>query len=155
MPEAVSTSPSVTPEDIELLEGALLPVGEDVPVQHTFTPGVYVRSTFFRKGLIVLGHEHLAETINILSQGSCSIITGGTAKEMRAPAIFVSPPGERKVAIFLEDSTWSNVHANPTNETNLEKLESIFISKSPAWKKYHLTMSEQNLIERTSPPLTE
>jgi hypothetical protein len=46
--------------------------------------------------------------------------------------MFNSPPG-RKAAFFLEDTIWLNIHI--TDETDIDKIEDIFIKKSDAWMK--------------------
>ena len=56
----------------------------------------------------------------------------GTVKELVAPMIFTSDPG-RKMGYVSEDVVWLNVY--PTNEKDIDTLESMFIEESDTWKK--------------------
>lgn len=55
----------------------------------------------------------------------------GTTTELVAPIIFTSKPG-RKVGYIVEDMVWLNIY--PTNETDIDKLEETFLTKSDTWK---------------------
>jgi len=48
----------------------------------------------------------------------------GSRKELKAPMTFMAPPG-RKVAYILETVVFQNIFS--TDETDVEKLESMFI----------------------------
>jgi hypothetical protein len=142
MDEAVQVSPkAVTLADIEKLEGALLPLGEDIPIKHTFAPGIYVREGFFRAGIVAIGHQHKTEHVNIVLKGSFSVLEDGAVRQVVAPCIFVSKPGIRKVAFFHEDTIWTNIHPNPENKTEQEDLEKIFITKSDTWLNFHVPVT--------------
>jgi hypothetical protein len=56
----------------------------------------------------------------------------GSKTELAAPQVFVSKPG-RKIGYILEDITWQNVYS--TNETDIEKLEAMFLEKSITWQE--------------------
>jgi len=134
---------------IEELEAEMLK-GEaaEIPIIHTFAPGVYVRTGFFRKGLRAIGHEHTTKHINIISKGSFSVLSGtNETLHFKAGDVFVADPGIRKVAEFHEDTIWSNVHPNPNNETDVDKLEPLFIRKSATWLAHH---AEKSLPEASS-----
>lgn len=97
----------------------------ECPVTHHFGGGSYVRETLFPAGTVVIGKWHRFETVNILMQGTISILnTDGTLKKLTAPQILISPPGA-KVGFAHDDVIWVNVH--PTEETDLEIIENIFI----------------------------
>ena len=98
------------------------------PLTHHFGAGVYIREIFIPAGTIVVGHRHKGPGMNILMMGTLRVIDGsGMARTIQAPAVFVAPPGS-KVLFALEDSVFQNVH--PTDETDLEKFEELFIEKS-------------------------
>ena len=94
---------------------------------HMFSDGVYVRTMFVPAGTFVIGKVHKFKTVNIMTKGTALIYAGPNkpAVKIEAPLTFVSNPMERKMAFFLEDSEWVNVH--PTEQTDLEKIESEFI----------------------------
>jgi quercetin dioxygenase-like cupin family protein len=143
MPETLSLPLRVSKEDIERLEASLLPGGVTAETFHTFAPGVYVRTAVFPAGHVFLGHEHKTEHISIISEGRFQIIEDGECREVVAPAIFVTKPGVRKVALFAERTVWSNVLPNPSNETSVEKLEDVFVIKSAAWLSHQARLAEK------------
>ncbi len=116
---------------------------------HTFAPGIYVREAHVKKGMIGLGHEHKTKIVNIVSKGRFKIVAGNEIIEMSAPCVFVSDPGVRKLAEFLEDTIFINVLPNPTNETDLQKLEDIFVIKSLIFLEHEAKKTEQAVIADT------
>lgn len=122
---------------IESLEALLLPAAQmEIQYVHTFAPGVYVREAHVKGGMIGVGHEHKTKNINVVLKGRLKIVAGDEVIELVAPCVFVSEPGVRKVAHFLEDTIWLNVLHNPTNETDLKKLEDLFVIKSETYKAF-------------------
>jgi len=99
-------------------------------LNHYFAPGIYLRELHMVKGMVVVGHRHKTETVNILLKGKIALIEDGELIYREAPFTYVSPAKHRKAAYIIEDVIWQNVH--PSDETDLQKLEDIFIEKSPA-----------------------
>lgn len=99
----------------------------ECPVKHDFADGVYARTMQVPAGTFVIGKRHRFNTLNIMTKGRALVYVGDNlpAKEIVAPFTFVSDPMVRKMAFFLEDSEWVNVH--PTEETDLDKIEELFI----------------------------
>jgi hypothetical protein len=65
-----------------------------------------------------------------VERGDYSIVHGNGEREMiRAPITFVSKAGVQKVLYIHEDTIWKTVHV--TEETDLEKLETILIEPPP------------------------
>lgn len=121
-------------QKIELVEKQLLDFPQvDVPLVHLFGPDVYLRTVKMPKGSIVIGHEHKTEHFNIVLSGSATLGVGVDAVEIKAPMIFVSKPGVRKVLQIHEDMIWTTIH--PTKETDLTKLEDQLIVKSETFKQ--------------------
>jgi hypothetical protein len=117
-----------TQVDLGKLEGLMQSVEQvECPVFHNFAPGVYIREMHAEKGTVILGKRHRYETCNILLKGSLLLYTGNgnSNKTIKAPMIFNSNPGVRKLALVLEDTIFLNVH--PTDETDLEIIEDKFI----------------------------
>ena len=124
-----------TKDQVEALEARLLPYSQDdCPLRHMFAPGVYLRTIFMAKGKFIIGHEHKTEHFNIILKGAARVLIDGMVTEIRAPNIFVSKPGVRKVLEIIEDMEWATVH--PTDETDLEKITDIVIKKSNSFLKY-------------------
>lgn len=107
----------------------------DCPVTHRFGPGIYIREVFMPKGAYIIGHRHTTPHINIMLTGVIGLLNDdGTETVLRAPQTFVAQPG-RKIAYIYEDVIWQNVHA--TDETDVAKLEALFLDKSPAFLDHH------------------
>jgi quercetin dioxygenase-like cupin family protein len=103
----------------------------DCPVQHHFGPGLYMREAFLPAGTYVMGHAHKHEHINIMLKGKMAVIVNGEAKMIEGPYIFTGQPG-RKFAYIIEDTVFVNAYA--TDETDVGKLEEMFVDKSDAWQ---------------------
>jgi hypothetical protein len=100
---------------------------EDLPVQHDFLDGVYMRTVFMKAGLVVVGKIHKQEHVAIISKGSATVLTEHGVVEIKAPHIFKSPPGARRALRIHEDMVWTTVHRS--DHTDLESLEAQLIAK--------------------------
>ena len=135
-------------ENIEKLEGLLLLEDQrNIPLRHSFAPGVYLREVDMPKDTFVIGHKHKTRHFNIVLSGKASVLMNGVVHQIEAPSIFVSDPGVRKVLYIREDMRWATVH--PTNETDIEMLELELVEKSEAFKLHDLEC--RLLIESNNP----
>lgn len=115
------------------LEAAMLAMPEKlihIEPKHYFVPGIYMREIFIPKGTTLTGHIHKTEHMCVLSLGDVSVITGDGIKRVQASTVIHSSPGVKRVLHAHEDSVWINVHHNPSNERDLEKIEEIFVAKT-------------------------
>jgi hypothetical protein len=78
-----------------------------------------------------MGHAHKCEHTNIMLKGKMAVIVNDEAKVIEGPCIFIGQPG-RKFAYIIEDTIFQNIYA--TTETDIEKLEDMFVEKSEDWK---------------------
>ena len=124
-------------KSIEEWEKLMLPLVQ-IPVTftHTFAPGIYIRGATFPKDSVAIGHEHMFEHASVLMSGKMIIINEGIETEVSAPLVFMSVGG-RKIIRVLEEVTMINIHPNPTNERDIDKLEQMFIVKSEQWQQHH------------------
>lgn len=110
-----------------------------VEPRHYHAGGVYAREVFLPAGTLVTGKIHRTEHMTILSMGRVRVFTDTEEAELVAPATFVSQPGTKRAVLVLEDAVWTTIHANPTRETDLDKLEAVLIAPSyealenPSW----------------------
>lgn len=113
---------------IMALQNALVQQPEriDCPVQHHFAPGMYSREIFIPAGTVIIGKIHRHAHVNIISLGSCYVLTEDGPVEMQAPYTFVSKPGTKRVVHALTDVVWTTCHV--TDETDLEKIEEQVIA---------------------------
>ena len=93
----------------------------DVPVEHHFAPGVYMRQMNAKAGTLVVSKMHRTEHMNILLTGSLTVATENGIELLTAPLVIKSMPGTKRIGYFHEDSSWITVH--PTGETDLELIE--------------------------------
>lgn len=142
------TQDSQTNAIIQSLFGGSLPIAQsvekaeieclkkeqvDCPVYHRFGPGIYIREVHIPAGTFSIGHYQNKEHLNIMLKGRVTmLLNNGLLEEVIAPAIFASNPG-RKIGYIQEDMVWLNVY--PTTETDVEKLEETFLTKSDPWKE--------------------
>jgi hypothetical protein len=115
-------------DQLGLLENRLgqLPQTETV-LTHHFAEGVYGRELFIPADTIVIGKRHRHSTLNIVLSGSISIYMGPgvPTKRIDAPAMFVSPPGSKKLGYTHSDTVFVNVH--PASGTDLGQIENEVI----------------------------
>ena len=127
--------------NIEDIEKDLLKFAQsDCPVTHTFGPGLYVREVRIPKGTLAIGHHQVFEQMNIFLQGKILMANdNGSNVILSAPMVFTGQPG-RKMGYVLEDVVWLNVY--PTDETDIEKLESTYLIKDESWREDNLKRIE-------------
>ncbi|MCP3908346.1 MAG: hypothetical protein GY712_10055 [Oceanicoccus sp.] len=99
----------------------------ECPVFHHFGPGVYMREAIFPAGSIGLGHKHKHDHLCILLKGKLAILIDGEISIIEAPFTYTAKAG-RKIWYALEDSSFMNIL--PTTETDVDKIEEIFVEKS-------------------------
>tara|TARA_R110002012_G_scaffold220010_1_gene391501 strand:+ start:272 stop:748 length:477 start_codon:yes stop_codon:yes gene_type:complete len=107
-----------------------LPGGFDLPVQHTFSDGVYAREAFLPKDSIVVGKIHRHGHLNIISRGKVVVVTEFGIQHLEGPITFVSKPGTKRVVRALEDTQWTTIHLNESNTQDLAELEKQIIATS-------------------------
>lgn len=124
-----------TLKQVETLEqGFLQQEQQDCPVVHRFGPGIYIREVTIPGGTLSIGHYQKTTHLNIMLKGRVIMVNeNGEKTELVAPQTFVSGPG-RKVGLIVETMVWQNVYA--TTETDVGKLEELFLEKSQTWKDY-------------------
>lgn len=93
----------------------------EIQTRHYFSKGLYAREIFIPKGVLLTGKIHKTEHINVLSQGEITVWTEEGMKRLKAPFMFVSQPGTKRVGYAHEDCVWTTIHG--TNETEIDKLE--------------------------------
>ena len=130
-----------TLDKIEAAEAVMLPMQQaEIPTTHVFSHGLYYREVSIPAQTFVLGHKHKTEHLNVMLTGRIRVLENGLVRELIAPQVFVSQPGVRKMVYAVEPTRWANVHPNPEDETDMDKLEAIFIEKSQQWLNYEAEM---------------
>lgn len=132
----------ITEKKLQLVEKKMLELDQvECNVVHRFSPGIYIREVTVPAGTFAIGHHQNFEHTNIFLKGRVTVLQeDGTTSELVAPMIFTGKPG-RKIGYIHEDMVWLNVYA--TDETDIETLESIFLTKSDSWIESN---SEKSLL---------
>jgi hypothetical protein len=122
-------------QKVQTLENAFLQQPQvDCPVVHRFGPNIYIREVTIPAGSLSIGHYQKTTHLNIMLTGKVTMVNeDGSHTELVAPQTFVSKPG-RKIGYIHETIVWQNIYA--TNETDVEKLEAMFLDKSQTWQEH-------------------
>jgi len=103
-------------------------------LKHTFADGIYVRQMTMKQDSVVVGAIHNHLHIWFLLTGCITVATEDTTEDYIAPCYVTSTPGVKRVIYANEESIFVNVHKNPTNTQDLDKLENEIVSKN--YKEY-------------------
>lgn len=97
----------------------------EIPLTHTFAPGLYIRTAIVPAGTYVVGRQHLTEHLFVITKGDMTLITsqGNGQVQARYKALF--PVGSIQAGFAHTDVVWSTVHV--TDETDIAKLEEALI----------------------------
>ena len=138
-------SPDSTREKLYKLQAS---IGElpnvECPLQHVFAPGVYARTIIIPAGSVLVGKIHKHRHLNILSKGVVRVLTeSGGIQTFQGPLTMVSEAGTKRAVYAITQAVWTTIHLNPTDETDLGKLEDEIIAKT--YQEY-----EQFLLGATS-----
>lgn len=117
---------------IDALELAMLAqpklLGE-LPVEHTFTDGLYARRIFMPAGSFLTSKIHKTEHPYVIMSGRVSVFVPGVGvQHLKAPHFGITKPGTRRVLYIHEDTVWITFHVNPDNET-VEEIENRIIER--------------------------
>jgi quercetin dioxygenase-like cupin family protein len=114
--------------DISVGDGKSIANIPEIPIKHLFADQIYIRQMEMKQGQIVVGaiHNHLHAWF--LMKGRVLINNNGEKIEHIAPCYTVSEPGSKRFIYALEDSIFVNVHKNPSNTKDIEKLEKEIVS---------------------------
>lgn len=101
----------------------------ELPLEHLFAPGVYIRKIFVPKNNIIVGKLHRHSHANIIAQGKVSVVTEFESAVYTSYCQFTTPAATKRALVSLEDTIWVGVHLNPDNITDLDALEKLIIAK--------------------------
>lgn len=98
----------------------------DLPVEHEFGDGLYIRRLLIPKGTLIVGRVHKAGCINVVEEGDIAVLTESGAMRVRTGFLVHSPAGLQKLGFANKDTVFTNIFS--TDETDIEKLESMIVS---------------------------
>tara|TARA_R110001632_G_scaffold4732_2_gene19536 strand:- start:116 stop:571 length:456 start_codon:yes stop_codon:yes gene_type:complete len=109
--------------------------GADLPIRHSFAPGIYAREMSIPEGTLLIGKIHKHRHHNFLMQGSIIVLTEDEGvKLLQAPLMIVSEPGTQRIGYAVTDTIWTTVHENKDNTEDLAIIEERTVTDDK--KKY-------------------
>ena len=110
---------------------------DQIPIDHFFMDGVYIRKMTMFQGYVVIGAIHKHKHMCFLLEGHLSVASSSGVKEYIAPCYIISEPGEKRILYAHKESHWYNTHKNPDNINDVEELEKQIVAVSyEEYKKY-------------------
>jgi len=109
-------------------EKPIITDAEQVPINHFFMDGVYIREMTMYKDTIVTGAIHKHLHMCFLLSGHVSVVSEEGMVDYKAPCYIVSEPGVKRVLYSHEDSVWYNTHKNPSSTEDLVELEKEIVA---------------------------
>jgi quercetin dioxygenase-like cupin family protein len=80
--------------------------------------------------MFAIGKIHKFDHTFFLMKGKLLLCTQEGVKELEAPYYGNASAGTKRMAIALEDTVFVNVHPNPNNIKDIDKLEDIYVVSS-------------------------
>lgn len=129
MPDVISTMARLVSQpslaDIVQLQDLCSQLPQaDMPVEHTFLPGQYLRRMSMPAGALVVGKRHRFRHALIVS-GHVTLRTADGMVELQGFHVIDSPPGMKRAIYAHASSELVTVHL--TDETDLERIEALVI----------------------------
>ena len=110
---------------------------DQIPIDHFFMDGVYIRKMTMFQGTVVIGAIHKHQHMCFLLEGHLSVASAAGVRDYIAPCYIIAEPGEKRILYAHKDSIWYNTHKNPNNIEDVEKLEKQTVALSyEEYKKY-------------------
>lgn len=109
-------------ERMDLLEKVMSEMPQiELPLQHQFTPGLYIRSIFMKKGTLVTSARHLTRHPFVVRCGVVQVIKeNGETELLKTGHLGITEPGTRRALLIMEDTVWTTFHV--TSEKNVKKI---------------------------------
>jgi hypothetical protein len=115
---------------IEKLKSKILEFQQtEVPTEHLFCDGVYVRTMTCVAETLVVGKVHKRDHVIMLLSGRVTVSDENGPRELVAPTIMKCEAGTQRALFFHEPSVWVNVHR--TDQTDIEAVEDELVVADP------------------------
>ena len=103
----------------------------ELPLKHSFAPGVYARELEIPAGTLLIGKIHKHRHHNFLMKGSILVLTETNGVELlQAPLMIVSEEGTQRIGYAITDTLWTTVHENKDNSEDLDAIEERTVVKT-------------------------
>ena len=105
----------------------------ELPLKHSFAPGVYAREMEIPAGTLLIGKIHKHRHHNFLMKGSIIVLTEANGVELlQAPLMIVSEEGTQRIGYAVTDTVWTTIHENKDNSEDLDVIENQTVVKTKA-----------------------
>ena len=105
----------------------------ELPLKHSFAPGVYAREMEIPAGTLLIGKIHKHRHHNFLMKGSIIVLTEANGVELlQAPLMIVSKEGTQRIGYAITDTVWTTIHENKDNSEDLDVIEKRTVVKTKA-----------------------
>jgi hypothetical protein len=102
----------------------------ELPLKHSFAPGVYAREMEIPAGTLLIGKIHKHRHHNFLMKGSIIVLTEANGVELlQAPLMIVSEEGTQRIGYAITDTVWTTIHENKDNSEDLVVIEERTVVK--------------------------
>lgn len=95
----------------------------DMPVTHSFEPGMYVREMTIPADTLFIGRAHRHGHRCVLVSGTVAVMSPEGELVLEAPAELMTEPGYQMVLRALTDVVGRTYHPNPAESRDLAALE--------------------------------
>ena len=95
----------------------------DAFITHEFVDGIYIRQMDMKRGCTVISAVHKHHHCWFLLTGHITVTTEEGKQNFVAPCRVISPPGIKRIIYANEPSLFLNIHKNPSNTKDLDKVE--------------------------------
>lgn len=103
----------------------------ELPLKHSFAPGVYAREMEIPAGTLLIGKIHKHRHHNFLMKGSIIVLTEANGVELlQAPLMIVSEEGTQRIGYAVTDTIWTTIHENSDNSEDLDVIEERTVVKT-------------------------
>ena len=124
-------------------DGKTLVDNEDFPIKHNFSDQLYMREMKMKAGTFVVSAMHHTDHFWFLMTGRIQVTTDGETVEHIAPCFEKSIKGAKRLITCTEDCVFINVHKNPSNDQNLDKIQKNlysftieeYVNKEKVWQE--------------------
>ena len=93
------------------------------PITNEFVDGIYIRQMEMATGCTVISAVHKHHHCWFLLTGHITVTTEDGKQDFLAPCRVISPPGIKRIIYANEPSLFINIHKNPSNTKDLDKVE--------------------------------
>ena len=117
--------------DLQRLKAEMLRLEQaDLPTEHFWCDGMYMRVLPRPAGCTIVGKVHKKRHLYVVVKGKVTIAGNGEPKTVEAPAYFVCEAGTQRAVYAHEDSICLTVHR--TDKLYLEEVEADLVEPDPA-----------------------